>query len=133
MKIILIKDVKFHSNLDKKIILRAGKTFENVKYYGKNLMLIFEYDVVFLEDNEWDVATYEEIILSEHLVVKAYDGESIEFDITNKETPTKPLNFVDYGTDKYGVCPRCKIQKDMDRLTNNDNYCPNCGQALDWN
>ena len=61
--------------------------------------------------------------------------------LKNRETPKKPMAVDDYelywnGGWRY-VCSECgwaighNMRDDM-LLTSDDNYCPNCGQAIDW-
>ncbi|MCU6725754.1 Uncharacterised protein [uncultured Clostridium sp.] len=53
-----------------------------------------------------------------------------------KQTPKKPtLEGDGYAPDGSLVldewlCPRCKFRYELDYEEHN--YCPNCGQAIDW-
>ena len=54
-----------------------------------------------------------------------------------KSTPMKPYwNIVHYpNRTSMGIvqCPMCKRKLRMNKMTKNgDAYCPDCGQAIDW-
>ena len=43
-----------------------------------------------------------------------------------KAIPMKPIELYDEFKDSYtNCCPKCELEVD-------ENYCPNCGQMLDW-
>lgn len=57
-------------------------------------------------------------------------------ELVDKATPKKPIkkkfneatmwDCADYFVER-NACPACER-----KMTNKSNYCPNCGQALDW-
>ena len=58
-------------------------------------------------------------------------------DALKKDTPMKPYwNIVHYpNRTSMGIvqCPMCKRRLRMNKMTKNgDAYCPDCGQAIDW-
>lgn len=46
--------------------------------------------------------------------------------IKKKFNEAKPWYCADYFVER-NACPACER-----KMTNKSNYCPNCGQALDW-
>lgn len=52
------------------------------------------------------------------------DAQDIAIEALEKQTPKKPV------WQAYNCCPMCKAQ--VFYILRNYNYCPNCGQALDW-
>lgn len=46
--------------------------------------------------------------------------------IKKKFNEAKPWDCADYFVER-NACPACER-----KMTNKSNYCPNCGQALDW-
>lgn len=51
-------------------------------------------------------------------------------ELVNKATPKKPYYWGDWYGDEYWKCPCCEKTYDVDYGKNN--YCLNCGQAIDW-
>ncbi len=51
-------------------------------------------------------------------------------ELVDKATPMKPINqyLIDFGLGNYGDCRICNYGVNYQQ-----NYCDNCGQALDWN
>lgn len=52
-------------------------------------------------------------------------------ELVDKETPKKVIKFTSEITNSeealtFYTCPKCRM------LLSNDNYCPKCGQKLDW-
>ena len=48
----------------------------------------------------------------------------------NKQIPRKPLGGIDFAGNEYRICCECSaIVQDGEWRAN---YCPDCGQALDW-
>ena len=48
----------------------------------------------------------------------------------NKQIPRKPLGGIDFAGNEYRICCDCSaIAQDREWKAN---YCPDCGQALDW-
>ena len=61
---------------------------------------------------------------------------SVIQELVDKETPVKPIyenDLVDENVvvDTWAYCPTCK-EEILYALWGNLNYCPNCGQHLDW-
>lgn len=57
-------------------------------------------------------------------------------ELVNLATPTKPVNQCTPVV-RWGVCPRCEgklntLGRSVERVFVSNNYCPSCGQALDW-
>ena len=55
--------------------------------------------------------------------------------LKDKATPKKPINRINYRTDINAYyCPNCNgfICNYYDKDNERDDYCCNCGQALDW-
>ena len=50
-------------------------------------------------------------------------------ELLDKEKPMKPINQypIDFGLGNYGDCRICNYGVNYQQ-----NYCDNCGQALDW-
>ena len=47
-----------------------------------------------------------------------------------KQIPKKPIGGVDFAGNEYRICCECSaIVQDGEWKAN---YCPDCGQALDW-
>lgn len=61
---------------------------------------------------------------------KAFEDLDMAIEALEKQIPKKVVNF-EKACDIYGKCPKCK---EMFWITEGDefNYCPTCGQALDW-
>lgn len=64
--------------------------------------------------------------------------EEIEFAIKalEKQIPIKPID-VCTPVITWGLCPVCKGELNMlsrrpNRVFKSNNFCPDCGQALDW-
>ena len=56
-------------------------------------------------------------------------------ELVDKATPKKPINRINYRTDINAYyCPNCNgfICNYYDKDNERDDYCCNCGQALDW-
>lgn len=51
-------------------------------------------------------------------------------ELVDKATPKKPYYWGDWYGDEYWKCPCCEKTYDVDYGKNN--YCHNCGQAIDW-
>lgn len=51
-------------------------------------------------------------------------------ELVDKATPKKPDFYADWYGDKYWNCPCCEktYEVDYDKY----DYCPKCGQAIDW-
>ena len=82
--------------------------------------LIYKYTI---DNIESFIGTGKPLPENERAIVEAL---SIEYRARKYRTPKKPIN---------GNCPRCKTtvnENDYDLNTPYVNYCPNCGQALDW-
>lgn len=65
------------------------------------------------------------------------EANQIAVDAIEHRIPMKPyrnLVHYPYRTDMEVVqCPRCKRRLRTNRMTKNgDAYCPDCGQAIDW-
>ena len=65
------------------------------------------------------------------------DLEKVEVlqELVDKTTPKKPINRINYRTDINAYyCPNCNgfICNYYDKDNERDDYCCNCGQALDW-
>lgn len=61
----------------------------------------------------------------------------VVIDVIEKQVPMKPYRNIvhyPYRSDMEVVqCPRCKRRLRTNRMTKNgDAYCPDCGQAIDW-
>lgn len=57
-------------------------------------------------------------------------------ELVDKATPKKPLD-IQTSVVKWGICPVCKgkineFRGKPNRILESSNYCPDCGQALDW-
>lgn len=63
--------------------------------------------------------------------VKFRNGEV--YDNRNLE-PKKPFKQETYGFEKMGYCPSCSFNNGtiFQPVFQQYNYCPNCGQKLDW-
>lgn len=55
-----------------------------------------------------------------------YDNRHLE--------PKKPLKQEMYDFEKMGYCPSCSFNNGtiFQLVFQHNNYCPNCGQELDW-
>lgn len=51
-------------------------------------------------------------------------------ELVERATPKKPYYWGDWYGDEYWKCPCCEKTYDVDYGKNN--YCLNCGQAIDW-
>ena len=80
-------------------------------YYGeaKDMKNGYEYSTNDVDKN---------IAIIEKLVNKEYPRPIQEFPIVNRNN--EPIVMLKH-------CPKCK-----ELITNRNNYCGNCGQALDW-
>lgn len=70
----------------------------------------------------------------DHIEQLDKDIDEIE-KIFDKATPKKPINRINYRTDINAYyCPNCNgfICNYYDKDNERDDYCCNCGQALDW-
>jgi len=61
----------------------------------------------------------------------------VAIDVLEKQIPQEPYRNIvhyPYRPDMEVVqCPRCKRRLRTNRMTKNgDAYCPDCGQAIDW-
>lgn len=60
------------------------------------------------------------------------DIETLEkaLEILEKQIPKKPLAGIDFMGNEFRICCKCSaIVKDGEWRAN---YCPDCGQAIDW-
>lgn len=54
----------------------------------------------------------------------------IAIEALEKQIPKKPLTGIDFARNEYRICCECSaIVKDGEWRAN---YCPDCGQAIDW-
>lgn len=54
----------------------------------------------------------------------------IAVEALEKQIPKKPLDGIDFARNEYRICCECSaIVKDGEWRAN---YCPDCGQAIDW-
>lgn len=100
-----------------------GWTFEETIKTAENLMEaeqnMFKWDVLrhlrdFLEKYEEEVQQYRSLGTVEELRIAK-----------EKQIPTKPV----FSEDKqFELCPCC----DMKGLVDKQEYCDDCGQAIDW-
>ena len=51
-------------------------------------------------------------------------------ELIERAIPKKPYYWGDWYGDEYWKCPCCEKTYDVDYGKNN--YCLNCGQAIDW-
>lgn len=74
--------------------------------------------------------TREEVIkyLERHGFI-ADDVKDMAIEALEKQIPKKPNKHVEDIIDEYYSCPKC-MNNELDDIF--DNYCPRCGQALDW-
>lgn len=49
-----------------------------------------------------------------------------------KETPKKPIRIAIHGLIEYECPNECEGKKKWSFVSKYQNYCPNCGQKLDW-
>jgi len=74
------------------------------------------------KENKHPIKTSEELNTLQELVYKVPYYEQCEA----KAIPMKPIELYDEFKDSYtNCCPKCELEVD-------ENYCPNCGQAIDW-
>lgn len=51
-------------------------------------------------------------------------------EVLEKQIPKKPIGGIDFAGNEYRICCECSaIVQDGEWKAN---YCPDCGQALDW-
>ena len=50
------------------------------------------------------------------------------FELVERATPKKPI-----GTLWSYCCPNCQSSEVVNENSGNNNFCGNCGQAIDWN
>lgn len=51
-------------------------------------------------------------------------------EVLEKQIPKKPIDGIDFANNEYKICCECSaIVQDGEWKAN---YCPDCGQALDW-
>lgn len=51
-------------------------------------------------------------------------------EVLEKQIPKKPISGIDFAGNEYRICCDCSaIVQDGEWKAN---YCPDCGQALDW-
>lgn len=54
----------------------------------------------------------------------------IAIEALEKQIPKRPLGGFDFANNEYKICCKCSaIVKDGEWRAN---YCPDCGQAIDW-
>lgn len=76
-----------------------------------------------------------------------YDDRDLEWcetlqELVDKETPKKPIEkFISDGYDEQGTfknkiiqCPNCEFElyNEYECIDYTFNYCPKCGQRIDW-
>ena len=58
------------------------------------------------------------------------DVADIAISALEKQIPRKPIGGIDFAGNEYRICCECSaIIQDGEWKAN---YCPDCGQALDW-
>lgn len=54
-------------------------------------------------------------------------------ELVDRATPMKPKEEkLEISNEKIFVCPNCRAIAFMEYEFDKENYCGNCGQALDW-
>lgn len=55
---------------------------------------------------------------------------NVALEAIDKQIPKKPIGGFDFANNEYEICCQCSaIVQDGEWRAN---YCPDCGQALDW-
>ena len=55
---------------------------------------------------------------------------NVALEAIDKQIPKKPIGGFDFSNNEYKICCDCSaIAQDREWKAN---YCPDCGQALDW-
>ena len=55
---------------------------------------------------------------------------NVALEAIDKQIPKKPIGGFDFSNNEYKICCDCSaIAQDREWRAN---YCPDCGQALDW-
>lgn len=55
---------------------------------------------------------------------------NVAIEAIEKQIPKKPIGGIDFARNEYRICCECSaIAQDREWKAN---YCPDCGQALDW-
>lgn len=88
-------------------------------------MFSFKDDEQFYTNGVELVPLYRVVQILEHFKVQ---------ELVDKETPKKPKNVSEYSSDEW--CPNCHSfnieTRDEEGSWQKWDYCPDCGQALDW-
>lgn len=66
----------------------------------------------------------------QELNAKREATEKLLQELVDKTTPKKPDYWGDWYGDEYWNCPCCEKTYEVDY--DESDYCPNCGQAIDW-
>ena len=67
------------------------------------------------------------IIIEGESVKMIYDALEMAITALKKQTQKEPIEYWDESY-SYDHCPYCGVQVIIDE----DDFCPKCGQALDW-
>lgn len=73
-----------------------------------------------------------EITKEVHAAVRDMMEDCVEAEISERATPKKPVQEnIDMCGQFYDVCPVCATTL-VDSFNDCFNFCPSCGQAIDW-
>ncbi len=57
------------------------------------------------------------------------DALVLAIEALEKQIPKKPIKLIDWGNNR---CPCCGTLYGEDGIMENYDYCPDCGQKIDW-
>lgn len=80
--------------------------------------------------------TYEEVKeIRQHPRMAHIDNNELHKmidDAVDKQIAKKPLGGTDIDGNQYLICPECSQIVAADIIDYKVNYCPDCGQKIDW-
>lgn len=104
--------------------------FSSVITPQEGLSFLAQHAMEYIEDYDWD-----ENPCGDYESIPEYELEQYTIPLQvliDRDTPTKPIYEHEYSDDMFYIikskCPMCD-----NYLHYSPNYCPNCGQHLDWN
>lgn len=117
-------------------------TDKNVEYTCKEIMKQDDHNSVLTNEFQCEIVRMAaKIATIEHTLVLAYISLNVKYDVSPTESPTEgamKVNLEGDGCDdegniyyEYAYCPICNHEYEV-YYDYHDNYCRECGQALDW-
>lgn len=82
-----------------------------------------------------ELTMYVEHAFTEEHKCKSFEALQMAIESLERQIPKKPED-IQTPLIRWGICPICKGLPEQlgspQRIFNSENYCPNCGQAIDW-